>query len=230
MRAIGRLPVILYFINGPLPTKSEAEEAANVSGATVKFRNAALVDTTGAEALEECDGVMGSVPPRYDAAFGSKAGKVSGIGALRMVHGKEPGVTDGQPLHLDSTSTGNPVEEERRRAARGFSINEDAARSQWPNAEITKTRPDDSPAGATGGPSAVDPVRPVGIPGAARVSTAGLASNGGTAPGWGLPVNAGDGTGQPAEDANARAAGVDPAASAEGGKPAPKPSKPAKPE
>lgn len=171
MRSVGRLPVILYFINGMAPTEAQAEEAAGLK-ANVRFRNALLVDNAGAEALEECDGVMGDVPPRYQRAFGSAPDDVSGIGALRMIHGDEPGVTSSQAVHLDSRGTGDFVEEDRRRAYKGPAINEDGARPTWPGAEAMATRPNDSAPETVQGSGALAADAKLGISGAAHVRAA----------------------------------------------------------
>lgn len=171
MRSVGRLPVILYFINGMAPTEDQAEEAASLK-ANVRFRNALLVDNAGAEALEECDGVMGDVPPRYQRAFGSSPDDVSGVGALRMIHGDEPGVTSSQALHLDSRGTGDFTEEDRRRAYKGPAINEDGARPTWPGAAAMATRPNDAPPEAVQGSGALAADAKLGISGAAHVKAA----------------------------------------------------------
>ena len=52
---------ILFFINGPVPTEAEREQAAQIVG-NVVFRNAKFAD---GESCEQCDGVAGSVPENY---------------------------------------------------------------------------------------------------------------------------------------------------------------------
>src|SRR6187431_160443 len=60
---------ILYFIEGPLPTKDDYQDAAKLgSGANVVFRNAQQVPNEQ-HALEVCDGVAGAVPEIYEKAF-----------------------------------------------------------------------------------------------------------------------------------------------------------------
>lgn len=170
MRSFGQLPLILFFIKGMVPTESEAAEAASYSDrARVVFRNAALVDPNGDSALEECDGVLGDVPERYQRVFGSPPDAVSGIGSLREVHDGEPGVTDAQAVNLDSRSTGDPIEEERRRAHRGLSVNDPNARPVWDDPRSRRTTPDDKPiAGGSLGPAWGD--TPSGKAGAAQVA------------------------------------------------------------
>lgn len=53
---------VLYFINGPVPTQEQIEEAEGIRG-KVSFRNATCV--TPEEALEKCDAVAGLVPHGY---------------------------------------------------------------------------------------------------------------------------------------------------------------------
>ena len=56
---------ILFFINGPVPTESDREQAASISG-RVMFRNAQFA---GSEPCEQCEAVAGCVPANYAAAF-----------------------------------------------------------------------------------------------------------------------------------------------------------------
>jgi hypothetical protein len=201
MRAIGRNPVRLFFINGMVPTDAERKEAESI-GAGVRFRNALLVDNDGGSALEECDSVHGAVPPRYKLAFpDASTDGVTGVGGLRTVHDGEPGVTLNQPLHLDSRPTGDPIEEERRRASRGEPVNSDVAEKAVPGR--------------------LDPNAgwglPFGIPGAAQL-TAGevsqIRSEQQGAAGSADPVNVPVGGGTGGGDANATA--IDTSGSADG--------------
>lgn len=182
MRAISRLPRILFFIEGAVPSESEMNEAKGMPG-NVSFRNASLVDPIGDSALEECDGVAGKVPPRYLTAMGEDGAQdVSGIGGLRFVHGGEPGITTSQALNLDSRTTNDATEEERRRAHRGLSPNEYGASSSFDAGANGKAmaRPDDSaPEGGSSasgmGTDTVKPnaagwqTQPAGVPGAAQM-------------------------------------------------------------
>lgn len=59
-------PKILFFVDGVSPSPEDMEEAAKLSGSVV-FRNARAVPAEGA--LENCDGVAGCVPPRYEEAY-----------------------------------------------------------------------------------------------------------------------------------------------------------------
>lgn len=75
--AILKLPVILYFINGPLPSEGDKKEAEKLDGkAKVVYRNAYHVEAT--DALEKCDGVMGAVPPRYKEKYPSASEAIKG--------------------------------------------------------------------------------------------------------------------------------------------------------
>lgn len=68
MTTILKIPVILYFINGPLPSEGDKKAAEKFDGkAKVVYRNAYHVQDT--DALEKADGVMGAVPPRYKEAY-----------------------------------------------------------------------------------------------------------------------------------------------------------------
>lgn len=178
MRSVGQLPVVLYFIQGMVPSESEMSEATDLGGVQIRFRNASLVDNHGAEALEECDGVMGDVPERYRAAFGSDWGDVSGIGALRMVHQGEPGVTRSQPVNQDSRFTGDWVEEDRKRAARGLPPNDPNSAPVWPNENSKPTRPDGTAPDSFSGTNAIKPDAPTGIAGAAQVTPRMLGQDG----------------------------------------------------
>lgn len=61
-----KFPQILFFIASTMATDKENDEAFEM-GPNVAFRNASLVATEGA--LEECDGVAGLVPARYEAKY-----------------------------------------------------------------------------------------------------------------------------------------------------------------
>uniref|UniRef100_A0AAU6VZY1 Uncharacterized protein n=1 Tax=Pseudomonas phage Pavpe01 TaxID=3138545 RepID=A0AAU6VZY1_9VIRU len=56
-----KLPKILFFISGPVPTLAEKLEAFDL-GVPVSYRNALHVHRVD----EECDGVAGSVPECYE--------------------------------------------------------------------------------------------------------------------------------------------------------------------
>lgn len=63
-------PVILYFINGPMPSEGDKKAAEKFDGkAKVVYRNAYHIQDT--DALELADGVEGAVPPRYKEVFQS---------------------------------------------------------------------------------------------------------------------------------------------------------------
>lgn len=201
MRSIGKLPFVLFFINGTVPTEAQAEEAASVrSRATVAFRNAHLVDGSGAEALEECDGVMGEVPPRYAAIYPESFGDVSGIGAFRTVHAGEPGVGDHNVASLDSRHSGDVAEEERKRAYRGPSINEPFAKPVFPSPASISTVAGTGEQISPGGSGPVSAGTPLGIAGAAHVVPTTM-QEGASVPGaaapvgsWGAPVSSGGAT------------------------------------
>jgi len=65
-----KIPVILFFTAGMVPTE---EELAAGLAARAKFRNASLHD----DKLEECDFVMGEVPDTYDEVPRYAAGESS---------------------------------------------------------------------------------------------------------------------------------------------------------
>ena len=59
---MAKVPRILYFVNGVLPSK-EAQKEAQKYGSNVGFRNVKMLNDR--DAIEECDGVAGEVPNRY---------------------------------------------------------------------------------------------------------------------------------------------------------------------
>ena len=61
-----KLPRVLFFIDGSVPTFEEQLEAEKMAPCRVSFRNARLVPEEGA--LEDCDAVAGKVPKRYKEA------------------------------------------------------------------------------------------------------------------------------------------------------------------
>jgi hypothetical protein len=61
-----KFPKIIYFIQDGVPTDAETKDAYRYGGGVV-FRNARFVPAAGC--LEKCEGVAGSVPDRYAAAF-----------------------------------------------------------------------------------------------------------------------------------------------------------------
>lgn len=72
-----KLPVILYFINGPMPSEGDIKAAEKLEDkAKIVFRNAYYVQDT--DALEKADGVMGAVPPRYKEAYATADDAVKG--------------------------------------------------------------------------------------------------------------------------------------------------------
>lgn len=63
-----KLPVILNFVNGSMPSEGDKKASEKYDGkAKVVYRNARAVEAT--DALELCDGVMGAVPPRYKEKY-----------------------------------------------------------------------------------------------------------------------------------------------------------------
>ncbi|AJD83164.1 hypothetical protein [Paracoccus phage vB_PmaS-R3] len=66
--ALTRIPRILFFIKGTLPTLEQSLEADKLAPMRVSFRNANLVPEDGA--LEACDGWHGEdTPKRYRKAY-----------------------------------------------------------------------------------------------------------------------------------------------------------------
>lgn len=76
-----RVPRILFFIKGTLPTLEEQLEAEDLAPARVSFRNANLVREEGA--LEICDGVTGEVPARYKKAYPTAKKALEGFAEAR---------------------------------------------------------------------------------------------------------------------------------------------------
>lgn len=56
-------PKIIYFIQRPVPTPEQREEAASLGVSTITFRNASFIGPQ--ETCEKCDGVIGHVPATY---------------------------------------------------------------------------------------------------------------------------------------------------------------------
>lgn len=67
-----KLPLILYFIDGPAPKPKDIEAASKLSNsAHVVYRNSRVVPDDGT--TERCDGVAGSVPKVYSDRYPSAA-------------------------------------------------------------------------------------------------------------------------------------------------------------
>ncbi|WLJ71038.1 hypothetical protein [Sphingomonas phage Kimi] len=90
MARIKKLPVVLFFIAGVIPTEEEQAEAEAIE-ADVKFRNASLVGLD--HAPEDFDDVAGAVPDVYAEAKAAKeaADKPARKSAKAGDEGKEPG-------------------------------------------------------------------------------------------------------------------------------------------
>jgi hypothetical protein len=65
---VNRFPRILYFIDGPVPTKEQADALAKM-GPKAAFRNARMVSDLPLSSLEDCDAVAGDVPKRYAETY-----------------------------------------------------------------------------------------------------------------------------------------------------------------
>lgn len=113
-----RVPRILYFIDGMVPTDDQKDDIARF-GPNASFRNAQLVSDVAMSALEECDAVAGDpIPARYAATFPNVSGLDFGDRLPRMsdldrLHG---------PIH--------GVDNEAARAAKPPAINQDQIVSQ----------------------------------------------------------------------------------------------------
>ncbi len=59
-----KVPKVIWFIVGPLPSPDDKIGALEIAGAQVVFRNATEVPNYP-HALETCDGVAGAVPKAY---------------------------------------------------------------------------------------------------------------------------------------------------------------------
>lgn len=80
-QSLTKLPRILFFIRGPVPSLEQQLEAEDLSPARVSFRNADLVLAEGA--LEVCDGVTGEVPARYKKAYPTAKKALEGFAEAR---------------------------------------------------------------------------------------------------------------------------------------------------
>jgi len=69
---IKKLPVVLFFIAGPVPTEEEQAQAEALEGVNVKFRNASLV--LPGHSPEAFDDVAGLVPEIYEEAKAEQEG------------------------------------------------------------------------------------------------------------------------------------------------------------
>lgn len=74
MGKIPKLPFILFFVAGAVPTTKEIAAATKLRG-RVAYRNASAVSVT--EGVEPCDGVAGCVPDNYKAKYMSAEKAIS---------------------------------------------------------------------------------------------------------------------------------------------------------
>ena len=84
-----KIAKILFFIDGPMPSEKDYEEAEKIGGARVVFRNGLAVPADGA--LEECDGVAGNVPERYKEAYPDAK---TAIASVKKANGREKANAD----------------------------------------------------------------------------------------------------------------------------------------
>jgi hypothetical protein len=80
-QSLTKLPRILFFIKGTVPTLEQQLEAEDLAPARVAFRNANLVLAEGS--LEVCDGVTGDVPKRYKDAYPTAKKALEGFAEAR---------------------------------------------------------------------------------------------------------------------------------------------------
>jgi hypothetical protein len=78
-----RVPRVLYFINGMVPTDEQINDARRF-GPNVGMRNALQVASLAMSPLEECDAVAGEVPARYAKVYPNINGLDIGDRVLRM--------------------------------------------------------------------------------------------------------------------------------------------------
>ena len=78
-----RIPKLLYFIAGMVPTDREIEDASRF-GVTVGMRNRTQVSDVAMSTLEECDAVAGDVPARYAKTYPNVTNLDLGGRMLRM--------------------------------------------------------------------------------------------------------------------------------------------------
>jgi hypothetical protein len=105
-----RVPRILFFTVGKVPTADEIE-AAKKFGPGVCFRNSQLVNSdTSTSSLEECDGVAGNVPKRYADVY-DKAGRKANT--ERVSHFDEPHGAPDDPANEAARSARPPSKSER---------------------------------------------------------------------------------------------------------------------
>lgn len=112
-----RIPRILYFIEGMVPSQDDIDDISRF-GPNAAFRNANLVAAVGMSSLEECDAVAGKVPDRYAKVYPNVqgldfAGRLPRMSDLDRAHG---------PVHS--------IDNEAARAARPPSITESRVAAQ----------------------------------------------------------------------------------------------------
>jgi hypothetical protein len=99
-----KLPRILFFISGTLPTEDDFAKASEIKG-NVVFRNASAVPNEE-HSLETCDGVAGAVPEIYAKRFATAEEAVNGTTAAfseltTKVGDEAPPKAKAEPSKLD---------------------------------------------------------------------------------------------------------------------------------
>lgn len=117
MATLNRVPRVLYFHRGMVPTPKQYEDGQRFAP-NVGFRNADQVGATAHSPLEECDAVAGDVPERYAAVYPNVSGVDTGSRLLRM--------SDLDRAH----GPVNAVDNEAARAAKPPALNQDRVMSQ----------------------------------------------------------------------------------------------------
>ncbi len=99
-------PKILFFINGPVPSEKDYEEAAEI-GVAVSYRNTLFV---GGVAAEPCDGVAGDVPKEYKKFPTAKQAVAKWKDAIKKAKAALPDVS-GAPI-VEQQQTQEPSKQQ----------------------------------------------------------------------------------------------------------------------
>lgn len=118
-----KLPLILYFINGSMPSKDDIENAQSYEGvAKVVYRNAHHVENT--DSLEICDGVTGIAPARYKQRFPDVEEVVKSFKKDKEDLTKRVG--DEEAPIVNNSAESQPLQEEKKPVSGG-----DKGKSEW---------------------------------------------------------------------------------------------------
>lgn len=142
-----RQAVILYFIDGPMPTAEQFAEGQSMA-AQVKYRNAQQVPDSGA--LERADGVAGSVPSRYAEVYPEAAEAIKNVEKANKAELKRAGEVPQPQVSKDI-----PIMPEK-----GADTTGDASGNTMPVAPNANLKPKPTPAANTAAVPKAAPVTP----------------------------------------------------------------------